>query len=156
MSAQEPVPKEQTITREDIQNMPDRSGPLDHGPQFQDTTLITGKVLDENGDPLPFATIHVKNTRMGTNSDFDGNYVLRIPRDLSAPKDITLVFTFVGYDTHHMELGKALSKSTEPIVVNMEFADQSVIAFGVTVGASRRAGLWTELRRIFGKRYHNY
>ncbi len=135
VEAQEPVPKEQTIKREDIQKMQERAGPLDHGPQFQDTLIVTGKVLGERGAPLPFVAIHAKGTKIGTTSDFDGNYTLGIPRDLSSPKDVVLVFTYVGYDTKSIDMGKALITTQNPVVVNMEFLEPSVLAFGVTIGA---------------------
>lgn len=35
---------------------------------------ITGKVTDNDGLPLPSATINIKGTDKGTASDFDGNY----------------------------------------------------------------------------------
>lgn len=52
------------------------------------TRILRGKVTDaENGDPIPFANLMVKGTRIGTVCDFDGNYTLKItgkPDSLSA------------------------------------------------------------------------
>ena len=154
VDAQEPVPKERTIAREDLEKLPARSGPLDHGPKFQDTILVTGTVLDENNTPLPFVTVHVQGTKLGTTTDFDGNYTLGVPVDARSEEDVMLVFKYVGYDTKTFNFGRLMSVPKEPIVVNMEFTEQSVVAFGVTIGSSRRAGLWAELRKIFGRRYH--
>jgi len=153
LQAQEPVPKEQTIKREDIQEMQERSGPLDHGPVLQDTILVTGKVLDEQGQLLPFVAVHVKNTKIGTNTDFDGNYTLSIPIDQTTNEDIFLVFTYVGYSRLVFNLGHPIIIVQEPIIVNMEFNKPEMIAFGVTVNSSKRAGLWIELRRLLGIRY---
>ena len=36
--------------------------------------LIIGTVSDENGSPLPGATVVVEETNTGTTTDFDGNY----------------------------------------------------------------------------------
>ncbi len=58
--------------------------------QAQDLT-INGKVLDENGLPIPGASILIKGTTKATASDIDGNYQLR------AASNGTLVFSFVGY-----------------------------------------------------------
>ena len=41
--------------------------------QAQEKT-ISGVVSDENGLPLPSATVLVKGTTNGTQTDFDGNY----------------------------------------------------------------------------------
>ena len=52
---------------------------------------VTGKVSDESG-PLPGASIVVKGTTNGVNSDFDGNFTLN---DVSS--DAVLVISFIGY-----------------------------------------------------------
>lgn len=56
-------------------------------------TPIEGKVLDENGNPLPGATVLVKGTTIGTTTDFDGVFSI----DLN-PGDI-LEVSYVGYRT---------------------------------------------------------
>ena len=58
--------------------------------------LITGTVSDENGMPLPGATIVVEETKAGTTTDFDGNY------QISADVGQTLVFSYVGYESQSM------------------------------------------------------
>ncbi|HWS60234.1 MAG TPA: TonB-dependent receptor [Flavobacterium sp.] len=60
--------------------------------QAQDVT-IKGKVIDENGLPIPGASILIKGTEKATSSDMDGNYQLK------ADSNGTLVFSFVGYAT---------------------------------------------------------
>jgi len=58
--------------------------------QAQDLT-IKGKVIDENGLPVPGVSILIKGTTKATSSDLDGNYQLK------AASNGTLVFSFVGY-----------------------------------------------------------
>jgi len=53
---------------------------------------VTGVVLDENGSPLPGATIVEKNTSNGVSTDFDGNYSIEVA------EGATLEFSFVGYE----------------------------------------------------------
>jgi TonB-linked SusC/RagA family outer membrane protein len=53
--------------------------------------IITGKVTDESGQPLPGVDVVVKGTSNGVATDFDGNYSIA-----SVPSDATLVFSFVG------------------------------------------------------------
>lgn len=53
-------------------------------------TRVSGKVLDENGDPIIGATIQIKGTGQGTVTDLDGNFAL------SAPTNGTLVISYVG------------------------------------------------------------
>ena len=53
---------------------------------------VTGRVIDENGEGLPGATIRMKGTSIGVVTDLDGNY--RVTVDESA----VLVFSYVGYE----------------------------------------------------------
>ena len=60
--------------------------------QGQEQT-ISGKVSDAEG-PLPGASIIVKGTTNGTQTDFDGNYTIS-----NVPADATLVFSYIGFKT---------------------------------------------------------
>ncbi len=63
---------------------------LSHLVQSQD---ITGKVSDATG-PLPGANVVVKGTTNGTQTDFDGNYVLN-----NVNSEAILIFSYIGYQT---------------------------------------------------------
>ncbi len=65
--------------------------------QAQEKT-ITGKVTDDTG-PLPGASIIIKGTTTGTQSDFDGNYSIK-----ASIGDI-LVFSFIGMSTQEIAVG---------------------------------------------------
>ena len=54
--------------------------------------IISGKVTDEEGRPLPGASILIKGTTQGTITDNDGNYVLSVTDDVT-----TIVVSFIGY-----------------------------------------------------------
>src|SRR5690606_3072322 len=57
--------------------------------QFQ----VAGTVTDENGVPLPGASVVVKGTTTGTVTDFDGKYSIEVA------STGTLVFSYIGYRT---------------------------------------------------------
>ena len=59
---------------------------------------ITGTVTDDSG-PLPGASVIIKGTSTGTESDFDGNYSIK-----ASIGDI-LVFSFVGMATQEITVG---------------------------------------------------
>ena len=42
---------------------------------------ITGTINDDQGNPLPGASVVVKGTTIGTQTDFDGNFTLEVPDD---------------------------------------------------------------------------
>ncbi|NCF31602.1 MAG: TonB-dependent receptor plug domain-containing protein, partial [Bacteroidetes bacterium] len=54
---------------------------------------VTGIVTDEDGVPLPGATIVVLETNDGATTDFDGNY------SISAADGLTIEISFVGYES---------------------------------------------------------
>jgi len=58
----------------------------------QDVT-VNGIVNDENGLPVPGATVLLKGTTKSTASDFDGKFQIQVP------SNGTLTITFIGYTT---------------------------------------------------------
>src|SRR5680860_208358 len=66
--------------------------------------IITGKVLDENGSPLPGASVVEKGTINGTQTDFDGNFTLTISSDAA-----TLEVSYVGYGTTDIAIDNQIS-----------------------------------------------
>lgn len=57
---------------------------------------VSGTVSDANG-PLPGASVLVKGTTNGTQTDFDGNYTLN---DVAG--DATLVFSYIGFSSQEV------------------------------------------------------
>jgi len=57
------------------------------------TKTFTGKVTDQSGLPLPGASIVVKETKLSSISDLDGNYSIKTENGK------TLVFSFMGFKT---------------------------------------------------------
>lgn len=64
------------------------------------TIQISGTVNDEFGEPLPGASIVVKGTTKGTQTDFDGNYMLY---DISS--DAILIVSYTGFKTIEEQVG---------------------------------------------------
>lgn len=61
---------------------------------------VSGKITDENGQPLPGANILEKGTTNGTTSDVDGNFSLSVMGESSV-----LIFSFIGYTTQEVPVG---------------------------------------------------
>lgn len=64
---------------------------LSVGAWAQDIT-VTGRVLDENGLPIPGVNILIKGTSKAMTTDLDGSYQIK------AESNGTLVFSFIGYN----------------------------------------------------------
>ena len=61
---------------------------------------ITGKVLDAtNQEPIPFASVTIKNVKSGTTTDNNGNFTLKVNNN-----DI-LIVSFMGYETKEVNIG---------------------------------------------------
>ena len=89
----------------------DRNGIIVIGPARQTTPpvsrVIQGIVRDEQGNPLPGATIKIKGTRMGTATDFEGRFQLALAGDAQV-----LEVSFIGYRTVEVNVqGKRKLKS---------------------------------------------
>ncbi|WP_066220090.1 SusC/RagA family TonB-linked outer membrane protein [Formosa haliotis] len=83
----------------------------DDTPTTTQGIVIEGVVTDAKSNlPLPGVTILVKNGLLGTSTDIDGKYKIRVPA-----ANITLVFSFVGYKTQEIKVAK-----NEVLVVRME------------------------------------
>ncbi len=61
---------------------------------------ISGKILDQDNQPLPGATIMIAGTNIGTVTDYDGNYQLRVP----AGENLIRV-AFIGFTTQEFNIG---------------------------------------------------
>ncbi|KIO42756.1 MULTISPECIES: SusC/RagA family TonB-linked outer membrane protein [Sanguibacteroides] len=60
---------------------------------------IVGKVIDEKKLPLPGVTVLIKGTKLGTATDFNGKYSLKLPE----MKNIVLIFSFMGMETQEIK-----------------------------------------------------
>lgn len=74
----------------------------------QEKATITGKVTDKdmNGESLPFASVAIKGTSIGTNTDETGTYTLSVPAG-----EQTVVFTFLGYETKEVAVTLAAGET---------------------------------------------
>ena len=62
-------------------------------------TTISGIVIDESGDPILGVNIIVEGTSVGTTSDFDGNYTIKLPEN-----GTILKFSYIGYGTQSIAI----------------------------------------------------
>lgn len=61
--------------------------------------VITGKVTDENGNPIANATVTIKETGTGVSTDPSGNFSLRVDGNAK-----TLVVSFIGKGSQELSL----------------------------------------------------
>jgi Ca-activated chloride channel family protein len=103
---------------------------------FRPTDMITvsGKVTDEKGDPVPFATVVIKGTRSGAAATVDGIYKIQV----STPNN-TLVFSAPGYEAVEIKIdGKTVVDGKITINATLVAKTQALSEVVVTIGYSTR------------------
>lgn len=92
---------------------------------FAQQRSISGKVSDEQGNPISNVSVHVKGTEVGTITNSTGEYFLAIPA-----KTKTLVFTYVGANPKEVAV---TNKSTYPVSLSIAATGlQEVVVVGYT------------------------
>lgn len=73
---------------------------VDAAPGDTTAVVVRGKVIDkdDNNEPLIGASVILKGTRLGTATDIDGNFAIRVP------KGSQLVIDYVGYETQEYKV----------------------------------------------------
>src|SRR2546428_3516703 len=107
--------------------------------------IISGKISDPQGKPIPFANVFIKGTSIGTTSNLEGNYSITL-----SPGQYELIYKTIGY--------KQVIKS---VVVNMTLQQIDVTLEPeiyelkeVSVSASAEDPAFEILRNAIKKRKH--
>lgn len=87
---------------------------------FAQQIAVKGHVKDTTGEPVIGANVLVKGTTNGTITDFDGNFMLNVP------KDVILSVSFVGYKSAEV-------KAASTVMVTLE-DDSQVLDAVVVIG----------------------
>lgn len=91
--------------------------------QAQAVRGISGTIKDTSGEPLVGVNVIVKgDATLGTISNMDGGYSLKIPR-----KKVTLVFSFVGYKTMEKSIDANTTKLDVELAEDTELLDEVVV-----------------------------
>src|SRR5690606_41760597 len=91
-------------------------------------TTISGTVKDSAGQPLPQANISVEGKMLGTVTNIQGEFTLTV----SDPPPITIIVSFIGYETQRLSITEANTSGLEIVL-----SDQTVLGREVVVSASR-------------------
>lgn len=108
--------------------------------------IIKGRVTDENGEGLPFATVLEKGTTNGTSANGDGYYSLEIGEGSH-----TITAQFIGYKPE----SKSVNTNTDKGSVNFKLTPQSLEMSEVTIKANGEDPAYPIMRKVIEKRkYH--
>lgn len=116
-----------------IKNVPVKLVPQD--------VQVTGRVIDETGEPLAGLSVAVKGTTTGTVTDGDGKYRLTV-KDGNA----TLVFSFTGYVTQEATVGQRTVINIQMAVSSKSLNDVVVVGYNT----QKRATLTGSISEVKG------
>lgn len=85
---------------------------------------VQGTVNDENGNPLPGASILVVGTSRGTTSSANGEYSIRVR------EGETLEFQFLGYEKQQVKIQKAVSRINVEMKPDKKLQMDEVVVIG--------------------------
>ncbi len=117
----------------------------------KDSILITGRLTDEDGEELIYATVHIKGTTIGTSSDFYGQYSLNVTKQMEKENEITLVYVYTGYETQEVTIKKSDILDNKK-VINVVFSYGRLTGFVVEKKRPLHKRIWSGIRNIFRKK----
>lgn len=107
---------------------------------------ITGKITDDKDDPLPFATIFVKQTGSGTTTNANGFYELSL-----RPGSYDITYQYIGYET----VTRRVDVSGDFITIDIVLREQATMLQTVEVKAGKEDPAYTIMRKAIAKaNYH--
>ncbi|MEO6329250.1 MAG: SusC/RagA family TonB-linked outer membrane protein [Ginsengibacter sp.] len=105
---------------------------LPAGTQYQKPIIIpapaaqiTGRVTDEDGNPVPGVSINVKGTFKGTTTDGNGNF------SIDVPEKGVLVFSSVGYNIQEISINGQTSFNIKLLKESLSLNSIVVTALGI-------------------------
>lgn len=107
--------------------------------------IITGKITDENGQPIPGVNVIIIGTSTGTQTDFDGEYTI------NAVKGSVLEYSFIGYESQKITVGE--SNTINLVMKEETSALDEVVVIGY--GTQKRANLTSAISTVETKELEN-
>ena len=108
---------------------------------------LKGKVTDDKGEPLPYATIYVKGTTIGTAANANAEYTLQLQ-----PGTYHVLCQYMGFK---QTAYKVTVKGTETITHNFSLQEQSMEMKDVVVKANAEDPAYAIIRKTIKKRKHH-
>jgi len=107
---------------------------------------IRGTIKADDGSPLPFATIFVKQLGNGAASDANGNYEVVL-----LPGTYSIIFQFLGYESQVREV----TVSADFKEINVTLGAQAILLQSAIVKADKEDPAYTIMRKAIAKaKYH--
>ena len=87
---------------------------------------VTGKVIDENKEPIPGATVLIKGTNRGSATNVDGEFTVTMEGD-----ENVIEVSFIGYDKKEVKVDNRSNLTISLASDEMALSEVVVTAFGM-------------------------
>jgi hypothetical protein len=106
--------------------------------------VMKGKVTDAKGEELPFATVYVQGTTIGTSTNADAEYALQLQ-----PGSYKVVCQYMGFQ---QSIFNVSITGSEVLSHNFSLQEQSLEMKGVTVKANAEDPAYAIMRKVIKRR----
>ncbi|WP_205500561.1 DUF5686 and carboxypeptidase regulatory-like domain-containing protein [Rufibacter psychrotolerans] len=111
---------------------------------------LKGKVTDEKGQGLAFATVYLQGTTVGSTTNERGDYQLTVD-----PGKFTVVFQYVGYKSQTREIEVPEGENPSALVLNVQLLPDVYNLNEVRVSLSGKDPAYGIMQQVIAKRdYH--
>ena len=100
---------------------------------------VQGKIVNKNGEPIPFATVYTQKSLKGTTSNIEGNYYLKLPKG-----DYNIVVKHLSYQT---KTKQAKIVSEKMLEINIQLELQNFVLPNITVTANNEDPAYYIMRK---------
>ena len=106
---------------------------------------ISGRVVDETGQPMPGVNVLLKDSESGVVSDLEGRFTFPVP----VHKGQTLLFSFIGYVSKEFTIKGVTSDNIDIHLVLDEMYVLGELSVDQPYVVSKRPSIWTRLTSWF-------
>ncbi|MBK7407679.1 MAG: carboxypeptidase-like regulatory domain-containing protein [Saprospirales bacterium] len=110
---------------------------------FAQTGQLSGHLTDPAGEPLPFASIYIQNSTIGTTSNVEGDYILTLD-----PGTYQVVFQYLGFETQVIQV----TITPQPNTLDVVLEEEAVLLSTVVVRPDAEDPAYGIIRKAIEKR----
>lgn len=107
--------------------------------------IITGKVVDESGMPLPGVNVIIQNSITGTLTDFEGDYSIK------AKEGDVIMFSYVGFASQNITVTEV--NTIDAVMIEERSALDEVVVIGY--GTQKKSNLTAAISTVNTKELEN-
>lgn len=117
----------------------------------QDSIVIHGTVKSIDGDNMISTNIFLEGSNVGNVADFDGKYLLNICDSLLNQDSITLVYSYVGYETVRVHVNTSQLTNLENRKIDVIMKESPGLSFYVIEKQPLPKRIWNGIKRFFSR-----